>query len=100
MKKLMLGLGEVKVGDLITLKDGHVGEIIAIAPKIGKIIVAAHGYDASAASERLGHSDGGALFLRTYRHLLAGERRRNADRFGAAIRATLDQADQQREAQA
>lgn len=52
-------------------------------------LMAASGYDPAAAAERLGHTDGGALFLRTYRHLLGGERRRNADRFGDAIRAAL-----------
>lgn len=52
-------------------------------------LMAMHGYDAAAAAERLGHTDGGALFLKTYRHLLEGERKRNADRFGAAIQAAL-----------
>jgi integrase len=48
--------------------------------------------DPATAAERLGHTDGGALFLRTYRHLYEDERRRQADLFGARIQAQLDEA--------
>ncbi len=41
-------------------------------------LMALAGMDAASASERLGHTDGGALFLRTYRHLYEGEKRKQA----------------------
>lgn len=37
-------------------------------------LMASYGMDPASAAERLGHSDGGALFLRRYRHLYEGER--------------------------
>ena len=46
-------------------------------------LMAAAGMDPAAAAQRLGHSDGGALFLRRYRHLYAGEARRQAERLAA-----------------
>ena len=48
------------------------------------------GYDPAVVAERMGHTDGGALFLRTYRHLYEGEKRVNADRLDALVRASLD----------
>jgi integrase len=53
-------------------------------------LMASMGMDAATAAERLGHTDGGALFLRTYRHLFEDERRRQADLFGARVQAILD----------
>lgn len=41
-------------------------------------LMALAGMDPAAASERLGHTDGGALFLRRYRHLYEGEKKRQA----------------------
>jgi len=41
-------------------------------------LMALAGMDPANASERLGHTDGGALFLRRYRHLYEGEKRRQA----------------------
>jgi len=38
-------------------------------------LMASFGVDPASAAERLGHTDGGALFLRTYRHLYEGEKR-------------------------
>lgn len=38
-------------------------------------LMALAGMDPAVASERLGHTDGGALFLRLYRHLYEGEKR-------------------------
>ena len=52
--------------------------------------MAVAGYDPAVAAERMGHKDGGALFLRTYRHLYEGEKRVNAARFDAHVRASLD----------
>jgi integrase len=54
-------------------------------------LMAAFGMDPAAAAERLGHSDGGALFLRTYRHLYEDERRRQADLFGERVQSRLDE---------
>ena len=52
--------------------------------------MAVAGLDPALASERMGHRDGGALFLRTYRHLYEGEKRTQATRFEAFVRASLD----------
>jgi integrase len=53
-------------------------------------LMALAGLDPAVACERLGHSDGGALFLRTYRHLYEGEKRVQAARLDAMVRASLD----------
>ena len=53
--------------------------------------MASFGMDPASAAERLGHTDGGALFLRTYRHLYEGEKRAQAERFGAHVQALLDE---------
>jgi integrase len=55
-------------------------------------LMASLGMDPALAAERLGHTDGGALFLQRYRHLYEGERRAQADRFGAQVAAALDEA--------
>jgi hypothetical protein len=36
-------------------------------------------------------TEGSALFLRTYRHLYEGEKRAQAERFGAQVQAALDE---------
>jgi integrase len=54
-------------------------------------LMARFGMDPASAAERLGHTDGGALFLRLYRHLYEGERRRQAALFGARMQAALDE---------
>ena len=54
-------------------------------------LMAAAGYDPAVAAERMGHTDGGALFLRTYRHLYEGEKRLHAARLDAYVRASLDE---------
>ena len=46
--------------------------------------------DPAAAAERLGHSDGGALFLRRYRHLYEAEKRLQARRLESFVREHLD----------
>jgi integrase len=53
-------------------------------------LMALAGMDAAAAAERLGHSDGGALFLRRYRHLYEAEKRSQALRLEALMREHLD----------
>jgi integrase len=53
-------------------------------------LMAVAGLDPAVASERMGHADGGALFLRTYRHLYEGEKRVQAARLEAHVRASLD----------
>lgn len=63
-------------------------------------LMALSGMDAPVAAERMGHTDGGALFLRTYRHLYEGERRRNADKLGALVRSALDHSGSAQEAEA
>ena len=54
-------------------------------------LMASFGMDPATAAERLGHSDGGALFLRRYRNLYEGEKRAQAARLGAQVRAALDE---------
>ena len=53
-------------------------------------LMAVAGIDAAVASERMGHTDGGALFLRTYRHLYEGEKRVQALRLQAHVLSSLD----------
>ena len=53
-------------------------------------LMAIAGLDPAVASERMGHTDGGALFLKTYRHLYEGEKRVQAQRLEAHVRASLD----------
>ena len=54
-------------------------------------LMALSGFDPAAAAERLEHNDGGALFLRTYRHLYEGEKRTNARRLELLVREELDE---------
>jgi len=54
-------------------------------------LMASFGMDPASAAERLGHTDGGALFLRTYRHLYEGEKRAQAARFGTQVQAAMDE---------
>ena len=53
--------------------------------------MASLGMDPASAVDRLGHTDGGALFLCLYRHLYEGEKRRQADLFGARVQELLDE---------
>ena len=46
--------------------------------------------DPAVAADRAGHTDGGALFLRKYRHLYEGEKRTQALRLEALVRTHLD----------
>jgi hypothetical protein len=46
--------------------------------------------DAAVAAERLEHSDGGALFHKTYRHLYEGENRTQANRLQTLVLDALD----------
>jgi integrase len=52
-------------------------------------LMAAAGMDPAVAAQRLGHSDGGALFLRRYRHLYGSEARRQATLFEEMIKSEL-----------
>jgi integrase len=52
-------------------------------------LMALAGMDPAIASERLGHTDGGALFLRRYRHLYEGEKRRQAAKLGRLVEREL-----------
>jgi integrase len=63
-------------------------------------LMAKAGYTPAAAAERLEHSDGGALFHRTYRHLYEDEKRENAKRLEALIRGELDESCTDADAQA
>jgi len=54
-------------------------------------LMALSGMDAAVASERLEHSDGGALFHKTYRHLYEGEKRAQAKRLEAHVLSVLDE---------
>jgi integrase len=53
-------------------------------------LMALAGMDPAAAAERMGHSDGGALFLGTYRHLYESEKRSQADLLESMVRRHLD----------
>ncbi len=53
-------------------------------------LMASAGMDPAVAAERAGHTDGGALFLRTYRHLYEAEKRTQALRLEAKILSDLD----------
>jgi hypothetical protein len=53
-------------------------------------LMALAGMDPAVAAERMEHADGGALFLRTYRHLYEAEKRSQAARLDALIRRQLD----------
>jgi integrase len=54
-------------------------------------LMALAGMDAAVAAERLEHSDGGALFHKTYRHLYEGEKRVQAKKLEALVLAELDE---------
>jgi hypothetical protein len=54
-------------------------------------LMALAGMDPAVAAERLEHSDGGGLFHKTYRHLYEGEKREQAKRLEALVRAELDE---------
>ena len=53
-------------------------------------LMAHAGMDAAVAAERLEHSDGGALFDKTYRHLYEGEKRTQANRLQTLVLDALD----------
>jgi integrase len=53
-------------------------------------LMALAGMDPAVAAERLEHNDGGALFHKTYRHLYEGEKRTQARRLEALVRAEMD----------
>ena len=53
-------------------------------------LMARAGMDPAVAAERMEHSDGGALFLRTYRHLYEEEKREQAGRLDEFVRRHLD----------
>jgi integrase len=53
-------------------------------------LMAMAGMDPAVAAERASHTDGGALFLRRYRHLYESEKRVQAMRLEALIRTSLD----------
>ena len=53
-------------------------------------LMASAGMDPAVAAERAGHTDGGALFMRTYRHLYEAEKRSQALRLEAKILSDLD----------
>jgi integrase len=55
-------------------------------------LMALAGLDPAVACERLGHTDGGALYLNTYRHLYEGEKRTQAEKLDYLVRSRLDKA--------
>lgn len=55
-------------------------------------LMAAAGMDPAVASERASHTDGGALFLKRYRHLYESEKRVQARKLEGLIRSELDSA--------
>ena len=54
-------------------------------------LMALAGMDPAVAAERLEHSDGGALFHKTYRHLYEGEKRTQARKLEALVLRELDE---------
>lgn len=59
-------------------------------------LMALAGMDPPVAAERLGHTDGGALFLRTYRHLYDDERKRQVAKLGRLVERELKKAESNR----
>jgi integrase len=59
-------------------------------------LMALAGMDPSVAAERLGHTDGGALFLRTYRHVYDDERKRQVAKLGRLVQRELKRAEEGR----
>lgn len=57
-------------------------------------LMALAGVDPAIAAERLGHTDGGALYLRTYRHLYENEKRTQVEAFGRFVEAELKRAEE------
>lgn len=55
-------------------------------------LMASAGMDPPVAAERLGHTDGGALFLKTYRHLYEHERKRQVAKLGRLVERELKKA--------
>jgi integrase len=53
-------------------------------------LMALSGIDPAVAAERMGHTDGGALFLQRYRHLYESEKRSQAFRLESLVRKHLD----------
>jgi len=68
---------------------GGVGNFHWLRHTAGSLMAVA-GLDPAVASEWMGHTDGGALFLSTYRHLYEGEKRVQARRLEDHVRASLD----------
>lgn len=56
-------------------------------------LMASAGMDPPVAAERLGHTDGGALFLKTYRHLYEHERKRQVAKLGRLVERELKKAE-------
>lgn len=59
-------------------------------------LMALAGMEPPVAAERLGHTDGGALFLRTYRHLYDQERKRQVAKLGRLVERELRKAESNR----
>lgn len=55
-------------------------------------LMALAGMEPAVAAERLGHTDGGALFLKTYRHLYEHERKRQVAKLGRLVERELKKA--------
>ena len=76
-------------------KDRNAGSVFAgftfhLLRHTAGSLMALAGIDPAVAAERLGHTDGGALFLKRYRHLYEGEKREQANRLDALVRSALD----------
>lgn len=56
-------------------------------------LMALAGMEPPVAAERLGHTDGGALYLRTYRHLYDRERKREVAKLGRLVERELRKAE-------
>lgn len=56
-------------------------------------LAALAGMEPAVAAERLSHTDGGALFLKTYRHLYEGERKRQVAKLGRLVERELKKAE-------
>jgi integrase len=59
-------------------------------------LMALAGMEPPVAAERLGHTDGGALYLRTYRHLYEQERKREVAKLGRLVERELRKAEESR----
>ncbi len=78
-----------KAGGTVSVYDGFTFHFLR---HTAGSLMALAGMDPAIASDRLGHTDGGALYLRTYRHLYEQEKKREAAKLGRLVERELKKA--------